>query len=277
MRRRHGFTLVELLVVVTIIGLLVALLLPAVQAAREAARRAACQNNLRQIGLGLLEYHNAQGAFPVGCVECRLNPPSGNRRFLSWQLWLLPYVEQAALFDSIDTTLPAYDSANLPLARQQVPVFLCPSTEQPLAQSTSLRWTDAAFTDFGGLYGVEGTGNDNPDFTAIQTLKDEALGVLLYEEPTSLRSVTDGTSHTAAIGEMVLRRQAGQCEWANGHSVFAQEKHTPINTSSGLGNEIGSPHPGGAFVVACDGHVEFLAEDLDVRTVAARITRAAGD
>ncbi len=277
MARRSGFTLVELLVVIAIIGVLVALLLPAVQAAREAARRTTCQNHLRQHGIALLAFADRRHELPIGCVECRVRPATGERRFHSWQTWLLPFLEQTPLFDSIDLSLPAYQGVNMVANRQHVPVFLCPSTEQTRTASISSKWMGAAFTDYGGLYGVEGTGNDNPDWTAMQTLCDEALGVFVYEEPVPLRAITDGTSHTVAIGEMLHRRDSGQCEWANGHTVFAQEKSTPVNVSSSLGNDLGSPHPGGALAVACDGHVEFLADELDVVVMAALMTRAAGD
>ena len=93
MRNRSGFTLVELLVVIAIIGILIALLLPAVQAAREAARRSQCQNNLKQLGLGLHNYHDVKGHFPIGADSVSQ---------LSWRVYLLPYIEQDALFEKFD-------------------------------------------------------------------------------------------------------------------------------------------------------------------------------
>ena len=101
--RAIGFTLVELLVVIAIVGVLVGLSLPAVQAAREATRRTQCQNNLRQIGIGLHQYHNSYQVFPTGCVEWR---PYGDttQRQLAWSAYLLPFVEQQTLFDQLDLT-----------------------------------------------------------------------------------------------------------------------------------------------------------------------------
>src|SRR5688572_28592874 len=89
--RRSGFTLVELLVVIAIIGILIALLLPAVQAAREAARRTQCSNNLKQIGLGLQNYHSAHKSFPPGGVL-------RNNQGHSWWLLICPYVEETSIY-----------------------------------------------------------------------------------------------------------------------------------------------------------------------------------
>ena len=88
---RRGLTLLELLVVIAIVGLLVALLLPAVQQAREAGRRTACQNNLKQIGLALHNYHDAHGSFPFGF----------NDREWLWSAMILPQIEQSALFTTL--------------------------------------------------------------------------------------------------------------------------------------------------------------------------------
>ena len=94
MARSHktGFTLVELLVVIAIIGVLVALLLPAVQSARETARRAQCSNNLKQLGLALLQYHDIKQQFPIGANDAR---------GAAWSAYMLPWIEQQALFDSL--------------------------------------------------------------------------------------------------------------------------------------------------------------------------------
>ena len=133
-----------------------------------------------------------------------------------------------------------------------------------------------AFTDYGGVYGVEGPGHDNPDLEANQGLDDQSIGVLVYEEAIAARAVTDGLSQTIAVAEMLLRRDAegAEAEWASGHNLFAQEGSTPVNGASGLGNDIGSPHPGGASMVFCDGHVAFLPNETPQEILNSLLTRA---
>jgi len=126
-----GFTLVELLVVITIIGILISLLLPAVQSAREAARRLQCGNNLKQMGLALLSYESQWGTFTPGVIGTRLDTTrtdSGAKLQLAWNIFILPQLEQQAIYDLFHFS-KAYDHTdNATAAAYVLPVFLCPST-----------------------------------------------------------------------------------------------------------------------------------------------------
>jgi prepilin-type processing-associated H-X9-DG protein/prepilin-type N-terminal cleavage/methylation domain-containing protein len=273
-----GVTLIELLVVAAIVAGLVALLLPAVQASREASRRAHCQNNLRQIALALADFEARSGAFPIGCIGCRIRPPEDGQpfsppRFHSWNTHLLPHLEQSALAESFDLSRPSYQEPNRTAGAVELPVFLCPSTIEDTRRSPSGLWRGQAFTDYGGVYGVEGPGREASDPDATQWLDERWLGVLVYEEAVAPRHVTDGLANTAAVAELIQRRQT-ESEWACGHNVFAQDGDTPINRASGVGNDIGSPHPGGASLAFCDGHVAFVGEDLPQDVLNALLTRA---
>ena len=144
-RSRSAFTLVELLVVIAVIGILVALLLPAVQAAREAARRLQCVNHLKQIGLGLHNYHSTFNVLPMSTTGAESYGSQGGSGFYSWLALLLPFVEQSPLYDSIDFRQPMMDTydqvwssdyqvltisashPNAGAAATTVPLFLCPS------------------------------------------------------------------------------------------------------------------------------------------------------
>ncbi len=123
--QRIGFTLVELLVVITIIGILIALLLPAVQSAREAARRAHCVNNLKQIGLAAHSYHDTQRCFPPGGIatgEC-----CTTYHLTNWAICILPYLEQQTLYDKYDQKSYNESAANSEVRQQIVETYCCPS------------------------------------------------------------------------------------------------------------------------------------------------------
>jgi len=267
---RRGFTLVELLVVVAVIGVLVALLLPAVQAARESSRRTRCANNLRQQGLALIGFEGEHRTLPVGCIDC-LEPP---KRFHSWNSQILPWLEQATLRKQLDFAVPSYAATNIGVGGISLDVFLCPSTlEQETTSATGL-WKKGAFTDYGGIYGVGGNGQDKVDEEwNKQLLKGDALGVFVYDQAVAFKDIVDGTSRTIANAELLGRRR-GECEWVNGNNIFAQDVETPVNNAVNTSVGIGSPHPGGAQVAFCDGHVAFLSEQMEQRALNAILTRA---
>ena len=152
-RHQHGFTLVELLVVIAIIAILVALLLPAVQAAREAARRIQCNNNLKQIGLAIHHFHDAQNALPPTRQICHHG---------TWANILWPYLEQGAAQEQWDPEL-AYHYQPLENLRVQVPVYYCPARRSPpqLSQtgdedfhgSSGVEHHDGALADYAVVFG----------------------------------------------------------------------------------------------------------------------------
>jgi prepilin-type N-terminal cleavage/methylation domain-containing protein/prepilin-type processing-associated H-X9-DG protein len=274
-QRTRGFTLVELLVVVAIIGLLISLLLPALQQSRESARRSECQSHLRQLGIAVAAHEEARRAYPIGCMGCRFGG-ANSQRFHSWNLQLLPYLEQAALTRQFDLEKPSYASPNREAGATVVASFLCPSTPGDTLVNRTGLWRGMAFTDFAGIYGVEGIDRSDDREHAPHWLKPRYLGVMLYEKPVRLREIIDGASNTALIGEARDRR-ATEMEWANGHNVFAQEGDTPINATFGLGNELGSPHRGGASVVFCDGHVTFLSDGTNQDILNGLFTKAGSE
>lgn len=250
-----GFSLIELLVVITIIGVLVALLLPAVQAAREAARRISCSNNLHQIGLGLHGYHEVHGCFPPGGIELISTTPSG--RQYAWCAFILPFIEQGPLYDSIDFSRPYYADENLPAAKTPLAVFVCPSSSRA---DTKLSGTLGA-ADYGGIFGERITGPNNPP-----------KGVMLYDRAVTIAEISDGTSNTLAVAEDT---EYGKSQWINALNVFDQA--FAINAAPNIENDIRSRHPGGANGAFCDGSARFLAETMELEVLAAICTRAGGE
>jgi prepilin-type N-terminal cleavage/methylation domain-containing protein len=207
---RSGFTLVELLVVIAIIGVLVALLLPAIQAAREAARRTSCQNNLRQLGIALLNFHDARGAFPAGSVM-RVEV-TGPKILTNASVAILPHLEQGAVEAAWDHNKQYWEQIPQALVTP-ISLFACPTNgSQPVEDSifdtlgvkpgTQLATTDYAYSK--GATDAWCLGNNYPDGEkGVFHIMNIAA-----EKPTGCKHITDGTSHTIAMGEA-----AGDSQW----------------------------------------------------------------
>jgi prepilin-type N-terminal cleavage/methylation domain-containing protein/prepilin-type processing-associated H-X9-DG protein len=279
-KRPRGFTLVELLVAIAIIGFLVVLLLPAVQAAREAARRASCANNLKQIGIAFQAFHDFHEAFPPGY--------SGSGGADAWGDFILPQLEQANVADKtvIVTT------NQLRLAR--LPVYICPSDPAPpIWEATTgppsfTPLATVAEVNYVGMFGTTDPG----------TVGD---GMLFRNSWVQLRDVTDGTSQTLLVGERSV--WLGPATWSG---VVTGTVLSP-NPTSGVGsgppcaapgmvlghagdghgpgdrrsraNQFYSQHAGGDGVqfVFVDGHVRLLSSSMSYAIYVALTTRAHSD
>ena len=249
----QGVTLVELLVVLFIIGLLGAMLLPAIQAARESARRTQCINNLRQIGVALHKYHDANHYFPPGGIEWRPFRSTKGERQLAWSAFLLPQLGEQILYHSLNLDR-GFDSAeNSTSARTVLSVYLCPSSGRP-----SELVEDRGACDYGGIYGERIRSPNNPP-----------KGTMLYDLSVSLRMIKDGPSRTLIVAE---DSRWGDGQWINGRNIFDQAY--AINAAPHYENDIRSDHPGGAIGLFADGSARFLDERLDLRILAAICTRA---
>ena len=181
----RAFTLVELLVVITIIGILIALLLPAVQAAREAARRMQCQNNLKQTALGLHLYHEAKGVFPAG-----VSSNAAGNQWATWALYLLPYLEAENLSDRFDPNA-GYAGSNDTVFRTKIQTFCCPSD---VVGVNSHYGPGFARSNVVGCFGADSA------FTGVEPTKHA-----LFNENVARTAaeIVDGMSNTAAVSEII--------------------------------------------------------------------------
>ncbi|MEW4455009.1 DUF1559 domain-containing protein [Bremerella sp. JC817] len=288
--KARGFTLVELLVVIAIIGVLIALLLPAVQQAREAARRMQCNNNLKQIGIALHNFHDTFGHFPASYGFTDKTKIAGTNPQWGWGARLLPFIEQSALHDTLGVTsrelneaLPTTNSSNWPaleVAAIRTPIsgYLCPSdasngeinTTVDFIHSSGPESTKPAISNYVacmGHYTYNWNGSPSaqvPDWHGVMNVQD---GI-------NMARITDGTSNTFAIGERDYLHQAGY--WVgvgNSYSetywsapkvlgrTFSNKLNTPL--TGRYYSAFASMHPGGANFLFADGSVHFIADTIE--------------
>lgn len=283
---RLGFSLVELLVVVAIIGTLVALLLPAVQSTREAARQTGCRNNLHQFGLALHNYETASRCLPPGYRYAQ--SPDGNRLGFSWGALVLPYLEEGALFADLKLDRPVHDPANVAPRERHLAAFLCPS--DPVSPGGFVAMEDERYA-MGCYVGSFGP----PDLDETQEQRD---GVFSRNSRTRLVEVADGLSRTLMLGErqngpfrragvhgthfeyettwVGAVRQIGDPTDDHGHMVLFQTGHPPNDPDSD-DRDVSSAHHGLALFLMCDGSVRPIEESIAATAYSALGTRAGND
>jgi prepilin-type processing-associated H-X9-DG protein len=290
----------ELLVVLAIIGVLLALLLPAVQKVREAAARLSCANNLKQAGLALHQFESERGAFPPGAVLGPF-PQAGITTDSLHGCWpfLLPYLEQPALFHAYRWDADFFDLANQPTVATPLKVLQCPSAEAN--RFVVMEDPDGAFVNGGqGAcidYGpVQGSGPGLAMLGLIQPVGNYE-GPLPMNRMVRLIDITDGTSSTLLVAEDAGRPQL----WRAGRSVpgtfsyggpwASSANSVLISGASPDGATVPGPcaingtndrqpysfHPGGANFLFADGSVHFLRAGIAIRVLAALATRAGGE
>jgi prepilin-type processing-associated H-X9-DG protein len=304
--RRTGTTLVELLVVLTIIGALVGLLLPAVQAAREAARRLTCQNNMRQMGLAVHQFHDIFKYFPASGWTMR-GPGNPSGKFVGWQVMLLPLLEQEAILVEYNRSLNWWEGENLRVGSINLPFYRCPSAPtDPSIDYAAPKpprpaiWPERALasSDYAALMGVRAI-IDPTRYTHSEITR----AVMHRNSRVRFADILDGTSQSIVVTEctarpLVWRRRARVANavndqgygWVDSESGFSLDGASPDGTLQGLGpiltprginatneNEPFSFHSSGCYFLFADSHVSFLSEETELSVVAALTTRAGGE
>jgi len=270
-RQRKGFTLVELLVVIAIIGVLVALLLPAVQAAREAARRSSCGNNLKQIGLGLHNYHDTHLTMPPSFVV------EGTTYLHAWGTLILPFVEQDNLYANLSVDFGTQRSAaNVNGISSQIDSFQCPSS------------TIADLSTGGGAGRARSNYKVNTGYRVSGGPLNDQAGVFHANSKTRFRDITDGTANTIMVGE----NEGSSATAGHAFPTWSQPKDNSASfafkavgsvgntgriindglsssgcTSGDCADSWSSRHPGGAQFAFADASTHFLSETINVGTV----------
>jgi len=308
-RSRRAFTLIELLVVIAIIGILISLLLPAVQKVREAANRASCQNNLKQIGLALHNYHDTFKYLPGN-----IRPSATNTVRVRWVTFLLPFFEQGNVYDAYHFDKNWSDPVNLPLTSLPLKVFQCPSSPNPerpdyLPENPTVGIV--ATGDYSGIYGVD------PELVTLGLVDEAGEGAISKTKKLRFADFKDGLSNTIHVTESAGKpnlwqgsqqigeaptirvngggwsRPGGEIAWLRGSSADGTVFPGPVAINATNGQQLsvypdpfygvdGSGqvygfHHGGVNTLFVDGSVHFIDQSINIRTFAALVTRASGE
>jgi prepilin-type N-terminal cleavage/methylation domain-containing protein len=297
--RTRGFTLVELLVVIAVIGILIALLLPAVQAAREAARRSQCTNRLKQIGLGLHMYHDTHKTLPPGWMA--FDPGTGRAHWFGepgwgWAARILPFMEQTAAYDHlVHLDLPITHGANDEARLLPIPIFRCPSD---VGERTFLLEGGGPYLGTGGGFspvelatgnylGMFGTGDfhDLCDPASPEYNGCDGAGTLILHRGFRFADVADGLSQTLIVGER-------SSKWAPSTwlGVVTGGAHAPARICAvalfppnseeeeeHYTHNFSSFHPAGTNFLRADGSALLIAETIETSVYHALATRRGGE
>lgn len=299
--KRNAFTLIELLVVIAIIGILVAMLLPAVQASRESASRMRCQNNLKQLGLGVQNFVDVNSGLPP--LAFNNNLVGANH---GWHAFILPYVEQSQIFDSYNWNYNFHDVDNQTAANVYVSTFVCPTTPNnprvaPSINSRTVDNTNPERTGYGGDYYAFWRFWDPLLYPTLAW--QETIGAMDGYDNTNrkLSQIPDGLSTTAMVSECVSKPQywarrklqpsvhtfrpyfdspwigfSGIAVRSYDESGLVQHGPCIINCTNSDGG-LYSFHDGGVNVLFVDGSVRFLMEGIDKTIVYAAVSIKLGE